>query len=98
MTGEERKLLEDFETKLRHLVYLHDELKRENARLQGLLAGKEEEIKTLTAQLKTSTDDYTRLKTAATIGKATGQDISETRKRLSGMVREIDKCISLITR
>ena len=30
MTDEEKKLLSTFEARLRHLIYLHDELKREN--------------------------------------------------------------------
>ena len=29
MTEEEKKLLKTFETQLRHLIYIHDELKRE---------------------------------------------------------------------
>ena len=37
MTEEEKKLLSTFETQLRHLMYLHDELKRENAGLRKLL-------------------------------------------------------------
>ena len=37
MTEEEKKLLNSFETQLRHLIYLHDELKRENAELKKLL-------------------------------------------------------------
>ena len=37
MTEEEKKLLNTFETRLRHLLYLHDELKRENVELRKLL-------------------------------------------------------------
>ena len=37
MTEEEKKLLKTFETQLRHLIYIHDELKRENAELKKLL-------------------------------------------------------------
>lgn len=37
MTERRKKLLNTFETKLRHLIYLHDELKRENAGLKQLL-------------------------------------------------------------
>ena len=35
MTEEEKKLLSTFEARLRHLIYLHDELKRENAELRN---------------------------------------------------------------
>ena len=37
MTEEEKKLLNSFETQLRHLIYLHYELKSENAELKNLL-------------------------------------------------------------
>ena len=37
MTEEEKKLLNTFETRLRHLLYLYDELKRENVELKKLL-------------------------------------------------------------
>ena len=37
MTEEEKELLKTFEARLRHLIYLHDEQRRENARLKELL-------------------------------------------------------------
>ena len=37
MTDEEKELLRTFEARLRHLVYLHDGLRRENASLRQLL-------------------------------------------------------------
>ena len=44
MTEEDKKLLSTFEARLRHFMYLHDELTRENARLKQLLSEKDEEI------------------------------------------------------
>ena len=43
MTEEEKKLLSTFEARLRHLIYLHDELKRENAELKELLKAEKEQ-------------------------------------------------------
>ena len=37
MTEEDKKLLDVFEARVRHLMYLHDELKRENAEMKRLL-------------------------------------------------------------
>ena len=45
MTEEDKKLLNTFEAKLRHFMYLHDELKHENAQLKQLLTEKNEEVK-----------------------------------------------------
>ncbi|NDV80956.1 hypothetical protein [Bacteroides sp. 51] len=95
MTEEEKKLLSTFEARLRHLIYLHDELKRENNRLKQLLEEqKEEKVKMLEeiGQLKTN---YTNLKTATTIS-LNGSDVKETKLRLSKLVREVDKCIALL--
>ena len=83
MTDEEKKLLSTFEARLRHLIYLHDELKRENAELKQLLEAKELE------------NNYTNLKTATTIS-LNGSDVKETKLRLSKLVREVDKCIALL--
>ena len=96
MTEEEKKLLNTFETQLRHLIYLHDELKRENAELKKLLdieKLKNEKVQAQYDQLEVS---YTNLKTATTIS-LNGSDVKETKLRLSKLVREVDKCIALLS-
>ncbi len=95
MTEEEQKLLSTFEARLRHLIYLHDELKRENAELKQLLDAKEEECRKLMADRKQLEQSYTDLKTATTIS-LNGSDVKETKLRLSRLVREVDKCIALL--
>ena len=95
MTEEGRKLLERFETNLRHLIYQHEELKRENADLQDRLARKEVECKKATEDYQALQASYARLKTAATIHLQEG-DVKETKQRLSRLVREVDKCITLL--
>ena len=86
MTEEEKKLLNSFETQLRHLIYLHDELKRENEKL------KNEKVQAQYDELEVS---YTNLKTATAIS-LNGSDVKETKLRLSKLVREVDKCIALL--
>ena len=63
MTDEEKKLLSTFEARLRHLIYLHDELKRENAELKQLLEAKEEEYGKVQAEYQELELNYTNLKT-----------------------------------
>ena len=63
MTDEEKKLLSTFEARLRHLIYLHDELKRENAELKQLLEAKEEEYGKVQAEYRELELNYTNLKT-----------------------------------
>ena len=95
MTDEEKKRLSTFEARLRHLVFLHDELRRENAELKQLLKNKQEECEQVHAEYEALEDDYTNLKTAMTIS-LNGSDVKETKLRLSKLVREVDKCIALL--
>ena len=67
MTEEDRKLISSFEGKLRHLMFLFDELKQENADLKLLLSKKDEEIKQLEQSRKELEAQYTDLKMARTI-------------------------------
>ena len=95
MTDEEKKLLSTFEARLRHLIYLHDELKRENVELKQCLDLKDKEYEKLTAEYNELKTNYTNLKTATTIS-LNGSDVKETKLRLSKLVREVDKCIALL--
>ena len=95
MTEEEKKLLNSFETQLRHLIYLHDELKRENAELKKLLENEKLKNEKVQAQYDELEVSYTNLKTATEIS-LNGSDVKETKLRLSKLVREVDKCIALL--
>lgn len=95
MTEEEKKLLSTFEARLWHLIYLHDELKRENAELKQLLEEEKSELEKARAEYKALESSYTDLKTATTIS-LNGSDVKETKLRLSKLVREVDKCIALL--
>ena len=95
MTEEEKKLLNSFETQLRHLIYLHYELKRENAELKKLLENEKLKNEKVQAQYDELEVSYTNLKTATAIS-LNGSDVKETKLRLSKLVREVDKCIALL--
>ena len=95
MTEEDRKLIGSFEGKLRHLMFLFDELKQENADLKLILAQKDEEIKQMEQSRKELEARYTDLKMARTISLY-DKDIKDTKQRLTSLVREIDKCIALL--
>ena len=95
MTEEEKKLLSTFEARLRHLIYLQDELKRENAELKQLLEDEKSELEKARAEYKALESSYTDLKTATPIS-LNGSDVKETKLRLSKLVREVDKCIALL--
>ncbi len=91
----ETYVLNTFETQLRHLIYLHDELKRENTELKKLLDIEKLKNEKVQAQYDELEVSYTNLKTATAIS-LNGSDVKETKLRLSKLVREVDKCIALL--
>lgn len=95
MTEEDKKLLSTFEARLRHLMYLHDELKRENAEIKCLLEEKESELQKIQENYKELQENYANLKVAKTIS-VNNNDVKDTKQRLSKLVREVDKCIALL--
>ena len=95
MTEEDKKLVNSFEGKLRHFMFLYDELKQENADLKHLLAQKDEEIKALEMSQEDLEARYTDLKMARTLSLY-DKDIKDTKQRLTSLVREIDRCIALL--
>lgn len=95
MTEEDKKLLSTFEARLRHLMYLHDEQKRENAEIRQLLIKKEEEVARLQVDYKELKTVYANLKVARTIS-VNDNEVKDTKQRLSKLVREVDKCIALL--
>ena len=76
-------------------MFLYDELKQENADLKNLLMQKEQEILQLEQSRKELEVQFTDLKMARTLSLY-DKDIKDTKQRLSGLVREIDRCIALL--
>ncbi len=95
MTDDGKQLLNTFETRLRHLIYLHEEQMRENAELKRQIEEAEEARREMQAELDDLSQRYTDLKTATAIS-LDGNDVRETKLRLSKLVREVDKCIALL--
>ena len=76
-------------------MFLYDELKQENADLRNLLMQKEQEILQLEQSRKELEVQFTDLKMARTLSLY-DKDIKDAKLRLSGLVREIDRCIALL--
>jgi len=95
MTEDDSKLIEQFEGKIRKLVDLYDTVKSSNSELQGQLEAKDEEIRQLKDQLANLKESYQNLKRSKVL-EVSGHDIDDTKRRISGLVREIDHCIELL--
>ena len=95
MTDEERNQLSVFEARLRQLMFLHDELKEKNQFLMEALNKKEQTLQQLQHDYDELEANYTDLKQARIIS-IHDSDVEGTRKRLSKLVREIDKCLAIL--
>ena len=95
MTDDDSKLIEQFEGKIRKLADLYDAMKCSNSRLQSQLEAKDEEIRRLNGQLAELKETYQNLKQSKVL-EVSGHDIDDTKRRVSGLVREIDHCIKLL--
>ena len=96
MTTEERQSMKKFEAKVRQLIAQFRVLQQENADLYAELESKEEDIKRLKAELTQSKNDYNNLKLAKMIA-VSDSDIKESKMKITRLVREINKCISILS-
>ena len=96
MTEDDKKVLNTFEGKLKHLIYLYNEEKKENVSLRQLISEKEAEIECIQANLKELEEKYAYLKMARMIS-VNDNEVRDTKQRLAKLVREVDKCIALLS-
>ena len=95
MTEDDSRLIEQFEGKIRKLVDLYDTVKSNNSLLQSQIEAKDEEIRQLKDELAGLNESYQNLKRSKVL-EVSGHDIDDTKRRVSGLVREIDHCIKLL--
>ena len=95
MTEEYKKLLSDFDTRLKQLMLLCDKLKAENESLSQALEKEKAKVSDTNDSLRVLTAKYDRLKLAGYIA-ATKSDVTTAKLRVNKLVREIDKCIALL--
>lgn len=93
--AEENKILNLFTTRMRQLILQYKEVKEQNKELQSKLQMNERENERLKKQLKQAKNDYNSLKMARLV-EVTDGDIESSKRRLSNMIREVNKCITLL--
>ena len=90
------KALSTFETRVRQMILRFQELKKENEDLRVLVGKNEQDIKALQAQLTQADNDYQSLKMAKMM-EITDGDLESAKARLAKMIREVNKCITILT-
>ena len=95
MTANE-KTLTTFETRLRQMILRFQQLKKENEDLYGMVEKSEQELAQLREKLEQQQNDYQSLKMAKMI-EITDGDLEGAKARLSKLIREVNKCIALLS-
>lgn len=90
------KILTLFTTRVRQMILQYNALKEENNELYALVDSHEEEIKRLNASLEQARKDYENLKAAKMMEICDG-DIESAKRRLAALIREVNKCITLLS-
>ena len=85
-----------FQTRVRDLLERFKQLKQENADLLKTVEKNEQDIKDLRAQLVQADNDYKALKLAKMV-EITDGDLETAKSRISQMVRDINKCIAILS-
>lgn len=90
------KALATFETRVRQMILRFQELKKENQDLLSLVEKKEQDIKELQARLTQADNDYQSLKMARML-EITDGDLESAKARVAKMIREVNKCITILS-
>lgn len=88
--------LTTFETRIRQMILRFQELKKENNALHVQLQKDEQEIQNLKLKLAQADHNYNSLKMAKML-EITDGDLEGAKARVSKMIREVNKCISLLS-
>ena len=95
MTANE-KTLATFETRLRQLLLSFQELKKENGELYAMLESNEKTVKELHEKVSQQQSDYDSLKMAKMI-EITDGNLDGAKERLSKLIRDVNKCIAILS-
>lgn len=95
MNNELKELIVRLETRTRQLILQQEKLQEEQKELRLQLQQKDEEILNLQIQNEELKQQYSHLKMAKYIDMA-DNDVKDMRGRIRTMVRDIDRCISML--
>lgn len=95
MTESEKSLV-TFQTRVRDLIRRFQELKKENEELYALIEENEAKEKQLKEKISQLEHDYQSLKMARMISITDG-DLDGAKERLARLIREVNKCIALLS-
>lgn len=78
------------------MILRYQEIRRENDELYTMVGDLEKQVATLEAKLKQQEHDYQSLKMARMM-EITDGDLEGAKERIARLIREVNKCISLLS-
>ena len=90
------KVLNTFATRVRQMILQYEALKNENDELYAFVERREQEIKQLQEKLSQAEADYNSLKMAKML-EVTDGDMDTAQKRVAKLIRDVNKCITLLS-
>jgi len=90
------KTLNRFATRVRQMILQYKEVKEENAELCEMIDERDAQIKELKEKLMKAESDFSNLQMAKMLRISDG-DMETAQKRLSKLIRDINKCITLLS-
>lgn len=90
------KTLNAFTTRVRQMILQYNETKNENAELYAMVDERDSRIKELEAKLEQARRDYEMQKMAKML-EITDGDMESVQKRVSRLIRDVNKCITLLS-
>jgi len=90
------KTLADFETRVRQLILQFQQLKQENMQLQQQMQEQSQTIEELKARVTQADNDYNSLKMARML-EITDGNLDEAKERLARMIRQVNRCIAILS-
>lgn len=90
------KLINTFATRVRQMILQYQEMRKENAQLYAMVDERDKQIEQLKARLEQINHDYDTLKMAKML-QLTDGDLDTARKRVGKLIRDVNKCITLLS-
>lgn len=92
----DEKTINTFATRVRQLILEFGKLKQENAELYEMVDERDAQIKALQEKLSQAEHDYNSLKMAKMMA-ISDADMEATQKRVAKLIRDVNKCITLLS-
>ena len=90
------KTINTFATRVRQMILKFEDIRHENAELYAMVDERDAKINELQEKLTQAKHDYDSLKMAKMM-TISDSDMETTQKRIAKLIRDVNKCITLLS-